>query len=108
MEASIEYRSVIFKYLEGAVFTDMGNIWLRKDPSGTLTGSSFQWNRILDDLAIGAGVGARLNFNFFIIRFDGAVKIRDPGLPDGRQWVYNYQKFAIGDITLNFAIGYPF
>jgi len=108
MEASIEYRSVIFKYLEGAVFTDMGNIWLRKDPSGTLTGSSFQWNRILDDFAIGAGLGARLNFNFFIIRFDGAVKIRDPGLPDGREWVYGYQKFDISDITMNFAIGYPF
>lgn len=108
MEASVEYRSVIFKYLEGAVFWDMGNIWLRKDPSGTLTGSSFQWNHILDDFAIGAGIGARLNFDFFILRFDGAVKLRDPQLPDGREWVYGYKPFDIGDITLNFAIGYPF
>ena len=108
MEANFEYRSVIFKYLEGAAFVDMGNMWLRKDPSGRAPGAVLTLDRLLDDMAIGAGLGARINFTFFILRFDGAVKLRDPGQVSGKEWVYGHEKFVIGDILLNFAIGYPF
>ncbi len=112
IEANIEYRSFLFKILEGALlegaaFVDAGNIWTRhEDPSRP--GAQFDFGNVFKELAIGAGIGFRFNFSFFILRLDGAVKIHDPALDINERWVYSNQKFVIGDIVPNLAIGYPF
>jgi outer membrane protein assembly factor BamA len=112
LESNIEVRSYLLSFMgtstiESALFTDIGNIWtLNKD--ATRPGSQFQLDSFYRQLGIGSGIGLRFNFNFFILRLDMAVKMFDPGLEKGRQWVYGSQKFMIKDITPNLAIGYPF
>lgn len=107
LESNVELRSSLFKILEGALFVDAGNIWTRHQDSER-PGSHFAWNNLLDELAVGGGAGLRLNFSFFILRIDSAVKIHDPALELSDRWVYSKQKFQPKDVTLNLAIGYPF
>ncbi len=112
IESNIEYRSEIFRFpnnvtLEGASFVDAGNIWTRNEDVSR-PGGQFKFNNLFRELGVGAGLGLRFNFSFFIFRLDGAVKLRDPSLPETKRWVYSQQEFVIKDITLNFAIGYPF
>lgn len=117
-EANVELRSPLVRRLggaalEGAAFVDAGNIWLlHKDddrPGAELELEKV--DKVLSELAVGAGLGIRLNFSYFIFRVDAAVKMRDPSLPDSERWVYfgkSSQKFAARDINYNFGIGYPF
>ncbi len=112
IEANIEYRSEVFRFsngiiMEAAAFVDAGNIWTRNEDIGR-PGGKFESSQFLSEMGIGIGTGLRFNFSFFIFRFDAAVKVRDPSLPLSDRWVYPKQKFVIGDITWNFAIGYPF
>lgn len=103
LEANLEYRFYVFKILEGAAFIDAGNVWALNDSSrqGSQLGSNF-----LSEIAIAGGLGARLNFTFFIFRLDAGIKIKDPSKdPDHR---YIYQNTKIKDINWNLGIGYPF
>lgn len=101
---NIEYRGKIYRFLEGALFADFGNIWLlNKDlnrPGGEVTG------KFIEEFAFGAGAGLRLNFGFFIFRFDVAFPFRDPRLPFGERWVI--AKLKDTDVRYNIAVGYPF
>lgn len=100
-----EYRVKMYKFLEGAIFADFGNIWLvRKD--GDRPQGNFDFARFWNEFALGAGVGLRLNFNFFIFRLDVAMPFRDPTKPDGERWVIAKLKFE--DVRWNIGIGYPF
>ncbi len=108
LEWNLEYRFKMFWILEGALFTDMGNIWaITKEDDRP--GALFQFSNFLNDIAIGSGFGLRLDFSFFIFRTDLGFKLRDPGAPEGDKWVpfgrhYNWRK----DMTLQIGIGYPF
>lgn len=101
-----EYRFVLYKFLEGATFADFGNIWLiRQDidrPGGT-----FQFDQFLNEFALGAGAGLRLNLGFFVFRLDAAYPLRDPTKPNGEKWMVTYLK-PLEDLRLNIGIGYPF
>jgi outer membrane protein assembly factor BamA len=118
MEANFEYRFKLFWILEGALFLDAGNIWAISDKDGR-AGSVFKWNSFYKDIAIGTGLGLRMNFSFFIFRADLGLKVRDPIIPNGPQWVLfdqpdYYYKRADGTAIdyrfwqLHVAIGYPF
>ncbi|MCX6292589.1 MAG: BamA/TamA family outer membrane protein [Bacteroidetes bacterium] len=106
-EANVEVRSSIFKVLEGAAFIDVGNIWTRHEDAAR-PGAQFIPENFTNELAVGAGLGLRFDFSFFILRVDGAVKFHDPSLDLNDRWVYSKQKFMLRDITPNLAIGYPF
>ncbi|MCK5463195.1 MAG: BamA/TamA family outer membrane protein, partial [Bacteroidales bacterium] len=105
IEGNIEYRFDLFWLLEGALFLDAGNIWsLNKDDDRP--GSVFEWNRFYKEFALGTGFGLRMDFSFFVFRFDLGMKVRDPAQAEGSRWVfmnsdYNRPQF-------NIAIGYPF
>jgi outer membrane protein assembly factor BamA len=112
-EANLEYRFPLFNIGGYAVtscfFTDIGNVWfIRKNPDfpdGTLTPERF-----LKDLAWGMGTGLRFDFQFFRLRLDYGVKIRNPSpepyhAQGQYQWFYNFDPFA-GIIQL--GINYPF
>ncbi|MEY4593773.1 MAG: hypothetical protein RIQ47_183 [Bacteroidota bacterium] len=112
LETNIEYRSYLLKFMgsgsiEAAVFTDIGNIWTLNNDANR-PGAQFKTDQFIQQLGVGSGLGFRFNFSFFILRLDMAVKMRDPGLTEGSRWVYGKQKFVIGDVTPNLAIGYPF
>ena len=112
LETSLEYRFNIIKNFKGALFTDAGNIWLVNEDT-TRLGGKFDINTFYKEIAVGAGFGFRFDFNFIILRFDLAMPLRKPWLPEGERWVLD--KIALGssswrkeNLVLNVAIGYPF
>ena len=110
LELNMEYRFNIYKKLfEGAVFTDVGNVWaVRKD---SREGADFNISSFYNELAVGSGIGIRLNLSIFIFRLDGAFPIHDPVKPYGSRWVINNANdidWYWNNSIFNFGIGYPF
>jgi Omp85 superfamily domain len=112
IEGNVEYRFKVFGYLEGALFTDVGNIWFQQDIP-TKPGSQFKAETFLSEIAVGTGIGARLNFDFFLVRFDLGLQTKDPSLPVGQRWIYQSKDPALETrfgqkLNFNLGIGYPF
>lgn len=106
LEANAEYRFKLFWMLEGALFLDAGNIWninKYEDREGTMLGSGFY-----KQIAVGTGVGLRLDANFFLLRFDLGIKMRDPVQPENRRFVLFNEHGGFKRSVFNIAIGYPF
>lgn len=107
-EMNFEYRFPIVGVFKGAVFTDMGNIWTL-DTDDNRPGSEFSFSSLINDLAIGTGIGLRIDVNFFVLRFDFAYPLRAPGIEEGSKWlVKNADARSDFSPILNIAIGYPF
>ncbi|GEM_PF-1163351 len=128
-EFNAEYRFNIFKSFKGALFTDLGNIWLIEDDPNK-PNANFEPKRFMKELAWDIGVGLRMDLNFFVLRFDVGYALYDPAFPAGNRWTFNkinnenfkiYKdpkskdlplgkyKFSVRDfLGFNFAIGYPF
>ncbi|MFT4580248.1 MAG: outer membrane protein insertion porin family, partial [Nitrospinales bacterium] len=113
LEGNLEYRFGIVGYLKGALFLDAGNIWLMRDENDAREGGLFKFNEFYDEIAIGTGLGFRLDINSFILRLDLAFPLSKPFLPQGERWVAD--KIALGDknwrkenLVWNLALGYPF
>jgi len=108
LEANIEYRFKMFWVLEGALFLDMGNIWaITKEDDRT--GALFKFNKFMNDIAVGTGLGARFDFDFFIFRVDLGIKMRDPGIATGNKWIMTKGPLDFHrDLVLQVGIGYPF
>jgi hypothetical protein len=91
---------------------DAGNIWTIFDYEAQPYGK-FQFNEFYKQIALAYGVGVRLDLSFFIFRVDFGVKLYDPsrlyGNLAGTQWrtVGNGLNWR-EDMSLHFAIGYPF
>lgn len=115
LEMNSELRMSINNILEAAVFVDAGNIWLYRKDTSLITprlGAEFTKD-FLNQLAVGAGVGLRLNLQILLLRIDLATPLRKPYLPAGQRWVINQINFSSKtwrqqNLVLNLAIGYPF
>ncbi len=106
IEMNLEYRFKLFWMVEGALFADAGNIWsLAKDEP--VESKKFDKDRFYKEIALGGGFGLRLDFSFFVFRFDFGFKLYDPGISDGSRWV-GMSAFDKDEWTFNFGIGYPF
>ena len=103
---NIEYRFPITYKTYGAFFVDAGNVWLVKDDPSR-PGGKFEFNRFLDDIAIGGGFGIRIDIDYFVLRLDAAIPFRKPYLPDSEKWIFNNTNF-LGDYVFSLAVGYPF
>ncbi|WP_421754602.1 POTRA domain-containing protein [Croceimicrobium sp.] len=104
--SNIEYRFPMYGSLKGAVFLDAGNIWL----TGGLESeqSKFELRNLARDLYLGSGLGFRLDLDFFVIRLDIGLRLRDPGYYSSREeWVIA-TKPVFNNLTYNIALGYPF
>ena len=70
----------------------------------------FNFSRLITDLAIGAGVGLRVDFSFFVIRFDYSYKVKDPSPKPldatGQNKLFYHWKPLSGQFQL--GISYPF
>jgi outer membrane protein assembly factor BamA len=121
LETNLEYRFNMFRlfgfWFRGAVFTDIGNIWFRNDVNGRLPGAELQLNKLYKDLAVASGAGIRMDFTYFVLRFDWGLPIKDPRYgPDKASSTGFYSKSKYGWFvdgvwnkpTFQFAIGYPF
>lgn len=128
IEANVEYRFNLIDYLDGAFFIDAGNIWLLNENELRPKGD-FEVDRFISEIGVGGGLGLRIDFNYFLIRFDLAAQLKDPSLNSGERWIFQskdrYNEFIDdynssiedGDIFLNpyrmrlnfnLGIGYPF
>lgn len=101
LELNTEYRFPIVSVLHGAVFLDAGNIWLLKNdpmrPGGQLQGATF-----LKDIALGTGVGLRVDIGMMVIRGDLGYGLHAPYKP-------GYFNIPFKDaFAFHLAIGYPF
>jgi outer membrane protein assembly factor BamA len=107
LEANFEYRFRMFWKFEGAFFIDAGNIWAIR-AEDERQGALFEWNRFYKEIAVGTGLGLRLDFNFFMVRGDFGLKLRDPALPEGHRFIPFARGFERSDVKFQFGIGYPF
>lgn len=112
LEYNSEFRAKLVGIINGAVFFDAGNIWLkREDP--TRPGSAFHFSNFMSQMAADAGVGLRVDASILIVRFDLAFPLREPYLPEGERWVirdidFGSSSWRKNNLILNIAIGYPF
>jgi hypothetical protein len=113
LEMNGEYRFNIYRFFKGALFVDAGNVWLQKSNPAN-TGSPFLFSTFMNEIAVGTGVGLRIDVSFFILRFDLAMPLRKIPKPgDNFRWVTDQINFANSswrsqNLILNIAIGYPF
>ena len=108
LEFNYEFRFPISENLKGALFTDIGNIYLLKH-SELIDGGAFYFDDFYKKLAANIGYGVRYDLSFLVIRFDIAHPIYQPYYQDGKKWSMR----TSGDNSkliwgFNFAIGYPF
>lgn len=111
LELNTEYRGKIYSVIDGALFIDAGNIWLRSTNTDK-PGSKFSKD-FMNEIAVGVGAGLRFDFSFLVLRTDLAFPIRKPWLPDGERWVLDQVNLGSGswrkeNLVFNLAIGYPF
>ena len=115
LEGNIEYRFPLFKpfgvNVDGALFSDIGNIWFLKKAADTVGSKEiFNFSRLPKDLAVGVGFGLRVDFNFFVVRLDYSYKAKDPS-PSPINSAYQNKWFAYplfkGD-QFQLGISYPF
>lgn len=101
---SAEYRFNVVSRLKGALFIDAGNIWDISGSSFVEDDAKFTGFSSLKNIAVGSGFGARLDFNFLILRFDVGFKTYEPYL-NGSKWFKNYN---FNEAVYNVGINYPF
>ena len=137
LEANIEVRFPLVWKLNGAVFLDAGNIWDWRNTSDLLSSEDYEalcevmefteeiYDGIIDNpyiakqIALGTGLGLRLDIDGLVIRLDLGVGIHAPYQtykydkdlnPDLTKPITSYYNMpsVVDGLRLNFSIGYPF
>ncbi len=104
LELNSEYRFPIVGIFHGAAFLDAGNIWLLKNdplrPGGLLQAKTF-----LKDIALGTGIGLRVDIGMMVIRGDLGYGLHAPNRPT----TGHYFNIPFRDaFAFHLALGYPF
>lgn len=107
IDLSAEMRTQLFWKFQGALFIDAGNIWTIRDYNDQ-PGGQFRFAHFWQEMAVAYGLGIRLNFDYFIIRFDMGMKAVNPAYTSDRDhFPVIYPKFS-RDHAFHFAVGLPF
>jgi outer membrane protein insertion porin family len=106
LEANAEYRFPLISVLKGALFIDVGNIWLLNE-NNSLPGGKLSSNWA-NELAVGTGIGFRIDVDFFVIRLDASSPLRTPWEGWVSDFSYGKKAWRRQNLIWNFAIGYPF
>ncbi len=107
LDLNVEYRTSLFWKLNGAAFVDAGNIWTLRSYSDQ-PGGQFRFSSFLSQLAVAYGLGVRLNFDYFILRFDFGMKAVNPAYETERDHYPLIHPRLSRDLTFHFAVGLPF
>ncbi|MBR3565142.1 MAG: BamA/TamA family outer membrane protein [Paludibacteraceae bacterium] len=137
LEANLELRFPIVWKIYGATFVDAGNVWNWYSTADIYKTAGYEDyltrfeipNDVQDgifgnpdfarQIALGTGIGLRLDLDGLVVRLDLGVGIHAPyqtykydkdGKPDKSQPIYNYYNIpsALDALRVNFGIGYPF
>ena len=137
LEANFELRFPIVWKLNGAVFLDAGNVWNWHSVSDYTTSEEYALlvermginedlqdgiignPNIMKQIALGTGLGLRLDIDGLVIRLDLGIGIHAPfqtykytkeGTPDLTRPIKTYYNMpsVLDGLHLNFSIGYPF
>lgn len=111
IEMNVEYRFRIVEKVEGALFIDAGNVWSLPNQDAP-ENETFRFKKFYEQIAVGSGLGIRLNLGFFTLRADFGYKVFDPAVnpeTEYNPWIPFQRKFSWSDqVNFNFGIGYPF
>lgn len=107
LDFNLELRSYLFWKLYGAAFVDAGNIWTLRSYEEQ-PGGQFLVDEFYKQIAVAYGLGLRLNFDYFILRFDMGMKAVNPAY-DTQRAHYPLLHPNLGrDFSFHFAVGLPF
>ena len=107
LDLNAEYRSSLFWKLQGALFIDAGNIWTLRNYAEQ-PGGQFKFTEFYKQIAASYGMGLRLNFDYFILRFDVGMKAINPAYESEKEhWSIFHPKLS-RDFDFHFAVGLPF
>ena len=107
LDLNAEYRSSLFWKLQGALFIDAGNIWTLRNYAEQ-PGGQFKFTEFYKQIAASYGMGLRLNFDYFILRFDVGMKAVNPAYESEKEhWSIIHPKLS-RDFDFHFAVGLPF
>ena len=81
LDLNLEYRASLFWKFGGALFIDAGNIWTLRDYEDQ-PGGQFKISEFWQQIAVSYGLGLRLNFDYFVVRFDMGMKAVNPAYGD--------------------------
>lgn len=102
---SLEYRAKLFWVFEGALFVDIGNIWTIRDYPNQ-PGGVFRFDKFYKQIAGAYGCGIRMDFTYFLLRFDLGLKAHNPAR-NQEPWPLVHPKWG-RDANFHFSVGYPF
>ena len=108
LDLNAEYRTYLFWKFNGALFVDAGNIWTIRQYDEQ-PGGQFSFKDFPRQLAVSYGLGLRLNFDYFILRFDLGMKAVNPAYEaeDDEHYPVLHPNFK-RDYAFHFAVGLPF
>jgi outer membrane protein assembly factor BamA len=104
-DINLEYRTKLFWIIEMGAFIDAGNIWTIKDYEDQ-PGGVFKFNEFYKQIAASYGLGLRLDFDFFLLRFDVGMKAHNPAKGQ-EEWPLLHPQWK-RDAAFHFSVGYPF
>ena len=107
LDLNAELRSFLFWKFYGAVFIDAGNIWTLREYKEQ-PGGQFKFNEFYKQIAVAYGLGLRLNFDFFILRFDMGMKAINPAYTTKQEHYAIVHPDFSRDFAFHFAVGLPF
>ena len=126
LEANAEYRGRLVGDLDIAVFIDAGNVWLLRDDK-TRPGGTLRLKHLLNDIALGTGIGFRYDMEMLIFRFDMGYALHFPydtreslnenakdsdeiigPAVGGKKKYFNMPSRFWDCVGFHIAIGYPF
>jgi outer membrane protein assembly factor BamA len=95
-------RNVLSTNWSVAAFLDAGNIW--NGPRSKFPDGKFRFDSFYEEIAVGTGIGMRLDWEFVIFRVDMAWRAYDPARENGivRGW------FNSPNSYIHFGIGHAF
>jgi outer membrane protein assembly factor BamA len=101
---SAELRYNIFGKFNGAIFSDIGNIWNVFDDIKD-EDYIFKGLKSVKEFAVGTGLGFRYDQGLFVVRFDLGFKTYNPAKLENERW---FKELNFSKSVLNIGINYPF
>lgn len=126
LEMNLEYRFQFSSFAKAALFADAGNIWkINSSIENPADDPGLISKDFVNQIALGAGFGLRLDFDFFLVRIDLAIPVHNPYMYAGERWIWEgrdqyeselldlpttYTSSLVKPFSpkINFGIGYPF